>query len=661
MITSATKRYRILFSVLMVAILIFSLVGSSWSNAFAQDISTDTPTSDSDKPNENDIEVINPYFSIEYRTLPDGTPVIANIIHGPPTPPQEYKAEREASIRSTIDAVILPNFPSYDWVFGCSAVSGAMIASYYDRGAYPNMYAGPTNGGVMPLTDTSWPTWSDGYVTYPNNPLIASHNGVDGRTTRGSIDDYWVRYDSTANDPYITGSWPQHTWDTAIGDYMKTSQSAAPYNNTDGSTNFFTYISNPGKLTCSTMQSQGIANEDGTYGRKLFYEARGYSVSDCYNQKTDNEISGGFSLANFQTEIDAGHPVLLNLVGHSMVGYGYNGSTIYIRDTWDNDPLTTYTMPWGGSYEGMELYSVSVVHLTPASHPSVTYLPMVRKPSLPNQQPTNILLSNSSIQENQPINTEVGTLSTVDPNASDTFTYSLVSGAGDSGNSSFNISTNKLRSSAIFDYESQSSYSVRIRTTDQGGLFFEKAFTITVTSEVIQNPILNGDFELGPVNWEQSSTQGWDLISQSFPGTVTAYNGTWAVWLGGDDNEIAYIQQQVSVSSGLPFLSYWHLIASEDACGYDIGSVRVNGSIVEEYELCSDNNTSGWVQRVVNLSAYAGTTVTVQWRVETDSSLNSNLFIDQVAFQSSLTSLLPISADVSDMDASTLKHDVIGK
>ena len=191
MITSATKKFRILFSVLMVAILIFTLVGSNWSNVYAQDISTDTPASDSVKSNENDIEVINPYFSIEHRTLSDGTPVIGNIINGPPNPPPEYKAEREASIKSTIDAVILPDFPSYDWVFGCSAVSGAMIASYYDHGAYPNMYAGPTNGGVMPVTDTSWSPWSDGYVTYPNNPLIASHNGVDGRTTRGSIDDYW--------------------------------------------------------------------------------------------------------------------------------------------------------------------------------------------------------------------------------------------------------------------------------------------------------------------------------------------------------------------------------------------------------------------------------------------------------------------------------------
>ena len=44
------------------------------------------------------------------------------------------------------------------------------------------------------------------------------------------------RYESTV-DPYITNGWTQHTWGEAIGDYMKTSQSA--YGNTDGSTSFY--------------------------------------------------------------------------------------------------------------------------------------------------------------------------------------------------------------------------------------------------------------------------------------------------------------------------------------------------------------------------------------------------------------------------------------
>jgi HYDIN/CFA65/VesB-like, Ig-like domain len=360
MSTRTTGRYKILMAVLLVILLIFSIGLILTRNANAQDIPTDTPDRETVVPEKDNIEVISPYFSIEHLTLPDGTELSGYIINGPPTPPPGTEAERAASIKPISIDGVLPDFPSYSWVFGCSAVSGAMISAYYDRNGYSNMYVGPTNGGVMPLTDTSWPTWNDGYVTYPNNPLIASHNGVDGRVTKGSIDDYWIQYGSGANDPYITGSWAEHTWGSAIGDYMKTSQSA--HGNTDGSTTFYNFSSSA-KLNCSEMVGYGIDDEDGTYGRKLFYEAKGYTVTDCYNQNTDNNTPGGFSLANFQAEINSGHPVLLNLVGHSIVGYGYSGSTIYIRDTWDPNPANTYTMPWGGSYSDMELYSVSVVHL----------------------------------------------------------------------------------------------------------------------------------------------------------------------------------------------------------------------------------------------------------------------------------------------------------
>ena len=312
---------------------------------------------------------VSPYFSVEQQTYSNGAQLEKSVINGPPAPPAEFSDERAASIQPLPSEGVIANFPSYSWVFGCSAVSGAMISGYYDRNGYPKMYQGPTNGGVMPLTDTSWSTWSDGSDTYPNNPLIASHQGVDGRATKGSIDDYWVKYNSTANDPYITGGWSQHTWGTAIGDYMKTSQSA--YSNSDGSTTFYNWTSSPDKLTCADMVTHNIHTQDGTYGRKLFYEKRGYNVVECYSQRTDNDTAGGFSLANFKAEIDAGNPVMINVTGHTMVGYGYSGSTIYIRDTWDNNPAHTYTMPWGGSYSGMTLYAVSIVKLKKAT----TYVP----------------------------------------------------------------------------------------------------------------------------------------------------------------------------------------------------------------------------------------------------------------------------------------------
>jgi hypothetical protein len=284
------------------------------------------------------------------------------MINGPSQPPAGYEAER-AAVTPPAAAKTL-TVPAYNWVFGCSAVSGSMIAAYYDRNGFPNMYTGPTGGGVMPLTNASWGTWSDGYTTYPNIPLAASHQGVDGRTIRGSIDDYWVKYGSTANDPFVTGGWTQHTWGTAIGDYMKTSQKA--YGSTDGSTWFYNYNSSS-QLTCAAMETltdggRYISTLDGTYGRKLFYQARGYTVTTCYNQPTDNRYAGGFSFAQYKAEINAGRPVMLNLAGHTIVGVGYNdtGNTVYIHDTWNYD---THSMTWGGSYSGMVLLSVSIVNL----------------------------------------------------------------------------------------------------------------------------------------------------------------------------------------------------------------------------------------------------------------------------------------------------------
>ncbi|MFI5091178.1 MAG: fibronectin type III domain-containing protein, partial [Terriglobales bacterium] len=313
-----------------------------------------------------------PYFTTHTVTTPDGTKLEEHVIDGPPTPPPGYWLERSIvalpgpSLASGVNTLTVP---AYEWSFGCSATSGAMIAAYDDRNGFPNIYTGPTNGGVMPLDSSSWPFWADGVGTqYAQCPLAASHSGLDGRAEGGSIDDYWVSYLSSAPDPYITGSWTQHTWGDAIGDYMKTSQSA--YSNVDGSTSFWGY-SDSTKLSCSAMEGFGITN-DGTYGRQLFYLAKGYSVTDCYNQATDNQASGGFSFAQFEAEIDAGRPVMLNLNGHTIVGVGYDSSsnTVYLHDTWD---YGTHTMTWGGNYAGMDLMSVSMVTINTAAPACYTF------------------------------------------------------------------------------------------------------------------------------------------------------------------------------------------------------------------------------------------------------------------------------------------------
>jgi trimeric autotransporter adhesin len=97
-----------------------------------------------------------------------------------------------------------------------------------------------------------------------------------------------------------------------------------------------------------------------------------------------------------------------------------------------------------------------------------------------NSAPTNLTLSATTIAENNAVNTVVGTFSTTDVDSGDIFTYSLVAGEKDVDNASFNISGNSLRTRARFDFETKSSYNVRVRVTDSANNTFEKAFTIRV-------------------------------------------------------------------------------------------------------------------------------------------------------------------------------------
>ena len=166
--------------------------------------------------------------------------------------------------------------------------------------------------------------------------------------------------------------------------------------------------------------------------------------------------------------------------------------------------------------------------------------------------------------------------------------------------------------------------------------------TPTSTPTPPANSLVNPGFEQGRgVGWQEFSQQGWDLIVNSgFPGNVTPHSGQWAAWLGGDDNEIAYVRQSVTIPAGASILSFWTWIASADSCGFDFGGVVVNGQPVNSFNLCSSTNTNGWVRRTVNLGAYAGQNVALQIRAETDGSLNSNLFVDDVALTNAAGALI---------------------
>jgi Ca2+-binding RTX toxin-like protein len=100
----------------------------------------------------------------------------------------------------------------------------------------------------------------------------------------------------------------------------------------------------------------------------------------------------------------------------------------------------------------------------------------------PNAAPTDLALSAGSVQENAAAGTVVGAFAATDPNAGDTFTYTLLDDAG----GRFAVQGDRLvvRRGDLLDFEQKASHDVRVRVTDSGGLSLDKTLTIRLTDAV---------------------------------------------------------------------------------------------------------------------------------------------------------------------------------
>ncbi|MEQ1828041.1 MAG: FG-GAP-like repeat-containing protein, partial [Pirellula sp.] len=96
------------------------------------------------------------------------------------------------------------------------------------------------------------------------------------------------------------------------------------------------------------------------------------------------------------------------------------------------------------------------------------------------------------------------------------FTYSLVAGSGSADNSAFNITGTQLRINASPDFETKSSYNVRVRVADSGGLSNERAFVIQVTKA---NPVVQSIVRANSAPANMSSSSATFAVTFSEPVT----------------------------------------------------------------------------------------------------------------------------------------------
>lgn len=139
-----------------------------------------------------------------------------------------------------------------------------------------------------------------------------------------------------------------------------------------------------------------------------------------------------------------------------------------------------------------------------------------------NVAPDDISLSSTTIEENNVLGEVIGTFSVHDDNSSDVHFITLVTGAGDSDNSSFEINDEgeqvQLIAKESFDFESKVSYSIRVKAVDTRGGEFEKIFSISIT-DIVSAPqtisittIANKSTTDGPFDVEASSDSALPLI-----------------------------------------------------------------------------------------------------------------------------------------------------
>lgn len=194
-----------------------------------------------------------------------------------------------------------------------------------------------------------------------------------------------------------------------------------------------------------------------------------------------------------------------------------------------------------------------------------------------NDPPTDILLSSSSVNQSGGVNSVVGSLSSVDPDDGDTHTYSLVAGAGDTNNGSFNISGDQLRANNASSLAA-GNYSVRIRTTDSAANTFEKAFTLTVLDDV--PPIVNS-VSVPPYDIYRAGHSLDFTINASEALIVNTAGGTprIALDIGGTIRYASYIS-----GSGTTAVVFRYSIQAgdNDLDGIEIGTLQLNGGTMRD-------------------------------------------------------------------------------
>jgi hypothetical protein len=138
--------------------------------------------------------------------------------------------------------------------------------------------------------------------------------------------------------------------------------------------------------------------------------------------------------------------------------------------------------------------------------------------------------------------------------------------------------------------------------------------------------LANPGFESGTASWTASAA----VINTD---GAHAHAGTGYSWLDGyGSTHTDTLSQSVAIPGGCTAsLTYYLYISSSEgtSTAYDKLTLTANGTTVQSFS--NINKGTAYLARTVNLSAYAGQTLTLKWTGTEDSSLATSFYIDDTA------------------------------
>lgn len=147
-----------------------------------------------------------------------------------------------------------------------------------------------------------------------------------------------------------------------------------------------------------------------------------------------------------------------------------------------------------------------------------------------------------------------------------------------------------------------------------------------------ESQIYNGGFEDGRgVGWQEFSQLGYPIVMDATELTIIPESGSWASWLGGDNDEISSITQDITIGCDRPILSYYLWLESTDLCGFDYAHVLINKQAQMSFDLCVVNSFGAWKKFTHDLTGFIDQIVILEFSAVTDSSMSSSMFVDSVS------------------------------